>query len=469
MKAIITRFAPSPTGNLHIGGLRTALINYIVTEKAKKEFPNSKFLLRIEDTDKLRSESQYLDNIYKGLDWMGIKYDEVFIQSKRIKRHQEIALELIKRNKAYKCICKPADLQLKRNQIINNKKNNKRLCDNCEKNSDIQSLKNDFAIRIKIPIDSKTEINDEIQGCVEIQNKELDNFILLRNDGSPTYMLSSVVDDYDMGVNLIIRGDDHLNNTFRQFYIYKNMDWDIPVYAHIPLIHGEDGKKLSKRHGSVDVNDFKKIGYLKEAIINNLILLGWAPKNHSEIISIEEIIELFDLKKISKSSSIFSYDKLNFFNNNYIKKDNKLLNLLDYSKKNKKIEKYLNEDYNKFLRVFEIYKKNLNYYKDLEDILFTYFHDNFEIKNKILLNDSFNILINEFLLILDKIELFNIEILEKNIDEFLSSKKIKFSEFGKPTRLILINSLKGPSISEILFILDKKDSIKRIKNYIDKI
>ena len=358
MKAIVTRFAPSPTGNLHLGGIRTALINYIIIQQAKKQNSKSKFLLRIEDTDKKRSNDQFKKNIIEGLDWMGLKHDDdIIIQSERLKRHREIADELIKNNGAFKCICSQSTLEKKREYNKNNKINHKRLCEVCEKNLKVQSLTEDFTVRIKIPSSQETSIEDIVQGKVTVKNQEIDDFIILRKDGSPTYLLSAVVDDFDMGINLVIRGDDHLNNTFRQFFIYNNMNWQIPEYAHIPLIHGEDGKKLSKRHGAVDIIELKEQGYLKESIINNLILLGWSTPNSSEIILIEDIIDLFNIKKISKSSSIFSYDKLNFINNAYIKDDINFNKFLEYCNFNKKLQSYIINDEDKFIKIFVIYKK----------------------------------------------------------------------------------------------------------------
>lgn len=470
MNSIITRFAPSPTGNLHIGGVRTALINFIVTQQAKKENLDSKFLLRIEDTDTKRSNNKFKDNIINGLDWLGITFDnEIYIQSQKIKRHREIAYELLNKNKAFKCICTKEVLEKKRYENQKNKKNVKRLCNLCEKNPKIQSLEKDYVIRIKIPNTNKTYINDLVQGSIIIDNQEIDNFILLRNDGSPTYMLSVVVDDFDMGVNLIIRGDDHLNNAFRQFFIYKNMNWPIPKYAHIPLIHGEDGKKLSKRHGSVDINEFKELGYLKAAIINNLILLGWSPSNSNEILEIDKIIELFDLNKISKSSSIFSYDKLNFFNNHFIKKDNNLNHLYDYLKGNVILKNYIENDKYKFKRLILIYKNNISFYKSLENICFTYFDKKFTTKKNKLFINTFNKLIKEFLMILEKSDIWDLDSLEKDLNDFIKIKKIKFILFGKPLRLVLLNQENGPSIKNILYILGKKNTILRIKNYIKQI
>ena len=322
MDTIITRFAPSPTGHMHIGGIRTALINYIISKQAKINNINSRFHLRIEDTDKKRSSQLFVDSIINGLKWIGINWDgEIYFQSKRILRHQEIAIKLLNENKAYKCICTKKQIDERREKNLIENKNIKRLCINCMFDETIQKLDSGYCIRLKIPNDGNIEVNDIIQGKVIVDNKELDNFIILRNDKTPTYMLSVVVDDHDMNVNVIIRGNDHLNNTFKQNYLYKNLDWKIPQYAHLPLIHGQDGTKLSKRHGAVNINEFNTHGYIPKAIINNLILLGWSPKKEKEFIELEEIIDKFDIKSLTKSSSIFDYNKLDYINNYYLKQN----------------------------------------------------------------------------------------------------------------------------------------------------
>ncbi|MDC1060242.1 glutamate--tRNA ligase, partial [Alphaproteobacteria bacterium] len=322
MTKIITRFAPSPTGNLHIGSARTALINFIC--KSKKI--DSKLYLRIEDTDKERSKEEFKDNILNGLKWLGIDWDnEPQIQSQNINRHLEIANKLLDIGKAFKCICSEKELSERRKKINSGELTSKKICISCEKNTEVQNLEKEYVIRIKIPFEDKEILEDMVQGTVEVKKSEIDDYVLVRKDGTPTYMLSVVVDDHDLGVNFIIRGDDHLNNYFRQKFIYEYMKWDIPTYAHIPLIHGEDGSKLSKRHGAVNLIDLKKQGYLPEAIINNLILLGWSPKkNDDEIIQLKNIISIFNIKDLSKSASIFSYKKLDYFNNYYLRKDQNL-------------------------------------------------------------------------------------------------------------------------------------------------
>ena len=467
MSQIITRFAPSPTGNLHLGSARTALINFIVSSQTN----SSKFHLRIEDTDKIRSKDEYKENIIQSLKWLGLNWDsDIQIQSSRIKKHQEVVKNLLDKKHAYKCNCDEVKLKERRENIIKNKIINKKICTDCKDDAKIQKLVNNFAVRIKIPSDGKTKIADLVQGKIEVDNKEIDDFIIQRKDGSPTYMLSVVVDDNDLGVNMIIRGDDHLNNAFRQFYIYQYMDWKVPEYAHIPLIHGEDGSKLSKRHGAVNILELKNMGYLVKSLINNLILLGWSPeKKNNEINKIDEIIKNFNIKKLSKSSSIFSYKKLNFFNNFFLKQKQNLNNFYSFCENNEIIKKYYFKDKEKIENIFEVYKTKLNYYEELVDILDVYFENN----NKINLKKKFDkvfedniVELSEKIFIIDNWQKHQIE---EIISNFLKEKKIKFPIFGKPMRYILINSFDGPSISDILFILGKKNSQERIKQYIDSI
>ena len=463
MTNIITRFAPSPTGNLHVGSARTALINFIVSQQNQ----NSKFHLRIEDTDKERSKKEFTKNILDGLNWLGIKWDKnIQIQSERIDRHRDIAKILLEKKHAYKCICSEEKLSKKREQIKQNNNISKKICTECKNNETIQNLAKDYVIRIKLPDEGELKINDIIQGEIIVQNKELDDFIILRKDQSPTYMLSVVVDDNDIGVNLIIRGDDHLNNAFRQYYIYKYLNWALPNYAHIPLIHGEDGSKLSKRHGAVNILDFKNNGYLKESLINNLILLGWSPKNKNELIDIKDIIKLFEINKLKKSSSIFSYDKLNFFNNYYLRQDNAVKEFKNYCLEHKKLKDFVINDSFKLEKIFEIYKKTLNNFSEIADIIDIYFDKKFKFNQNEKFSEEFNNFYHEFREEIINIEHWNRENIQSIIDSFLKNKKLKFPVLGKPVRYILINSYNGPSISDTFIILGKKDSIDRLNQYI---
>ena len=469
MKDVITRFAPSPTGDLHLGSIRTALINYIFTLQAKSKSKNSKFLLRIEDTDKIRSKDIYKKNIMDDLSWLGIKWDdEVIIQSKRIKRHQEIAYKLLEKKLAFKCVCSEEILNKKREENIKKQQVIKRLCIDCENSESIQNIDKNFCIRIKIPDEGTLTINDRVQGKITINNKEIDNYVILRADNSPTYMLSVVVDDYDMGVNNIIRGDDHLNNTFRQLYIYYNLGWEIPDYTHIPLIHGMDGSKLSKRHGAINIKNLDEIGYLPQAIINNLILLGWSPKKNDEFIEFDEILKLFNIKDLSKSSSIFDYDKLNHFNNHYLKKESNYIFFEKFLGK-QSISFNLQDNTNLIKKIFNYHKEKVKYYSELLDIINIYLDKNFKTNYDKVLDDDFNNNLKVFIKKINSINDWNLINLEAVIDKFITLNQIKFSKFGKPMRFVLTNSVNGISLSKILDLLGKNNTFIRLNNYINRI
>ena len=463
MTEYITRFAPSPTGNLHIGSARTALLNYIF----KSQHPNSKLYLRIEDTDKKRSTEEFKNNILNGLNWLGINWDNSpQIQSNNIKRHIQIAEKLLSDNKAYKCICKESELTERRNKINSGQISSKKICISCKSNNKVQSLKNGYVIRIKIPSEGSEILEDVIQGKVEVKNNEIDDFVLVRNDYTPTYMLSVVVDDHDLGVNFIIRGDDHLNNYFRQKFIYRFMNWQIPKYAHIPLIHGEDGTKLSKRHGAVNLLDLKNQGYLPEAIINNLILLGWSPKNkNEEIIELQNIISFFEINNLSKSASIFSYKKLDHFNNYYLRLESNLYLFEEFCKSNSILNKLLNEDKEKLFRIFNVYKKDISRYNQIIDIAKIYFSNNFSINLKENFDNDFNKYFDEFLALIYNIDNWKYDNINSLIKEFVKKNNIKFPVLGKPIRYLLTNNYNGPSITDIFVILGKNQSLERLKRY----
>ena len=462
MSAVITRFAPSPTGFLHIGSMRTALINYLFIQNSKIENKDSKFLLRIEDTDKKRSDDRYLKSIIDGLNWLQIKWDgDIYKQSDNINLHLKVANDLLTNKKAFKCLCTKEELENKRKIYLSKGMSIKRLCSSCENNNEIQSSKNNFCIRIKIDESNYTQIEDEILGNIKILNNEIDNFILVRNDGTPTYMLSVVVDDHFMGITHIIRGDDHLNNAFRQFHLYKNLNWKIPKFAHIPLIHGHDGKKLSKRHGSTNINEFKKEGYLPIAIINYLMKLG-ITTIEDEFFTTSIISKIFSLKSVVKSSSRFDYDKLKFINSHYLGNlDNDLL-----------INK-LKDEHNLLFTNNELINKIITIYKRRSKTLI-------ELKNFILsYSESNNIEYNNLNFSKETIELikkfYNLIEIEKNwsyqnteliIKEFIKKNKIKFVNLGEPMRLILTGSSKGPSLSDIFYILGKKNILKKINDFL---
>ena len=313
---VVTRFPPSPTGFLHIGSARTALFNWLFARHHK-----GTFLLRIEDTDKARSTQPAIDAIVEGMKWLGLNWDndkELFLQSQHQPRHAEIANEMLAKGQAYKCFCTQQELEEMRNHQKANglpMRYDGRWRDRDPKDAPAGAP---FVVRLKAPQTGETIITDHVRGEVTVQNSQLDDMVLLRSDGSPTYMLSVVVDDHDMGVNHVIRGDDHFTNTFRQVQILKAMEWPVPEYAHIPLIHGSDGQKMSKRHGALGVDEYRKMGYLPEAVRNYLLRLGWS-HGDDEVISTQQAIEWFNLEHIVSSPAKFDYVKLDSVNSHYMR------------------------------------------------------------------------------------------------------------------------------------------------------
>jgi glutamyl-tRNA synthetase len=315
MPALVTRFAPSPTGFLHIGGARTALYNWLLARAN-----GGKFLLRIEDTDKKRSTQEAIDAILQGMKWLGLDWDgEAISQAGRADRHKEVAEALLASGNAYRCYASPEELSELRDTA--RAEGRRFLGDVWRDKQNDAPANSPYSIRIKMPRDGSETIDDQVQGAVTVQNAELDDMIILRSDGTPTYMLAVVVDDHDMGVTHIVRGDDHLNNAFRQLPIYKAMDWPVPTYAHIPLIHGPDGKKLSKRHGALGVEAYEEMGFLPEAMRNYLLRLGWS-HGDDEIIPTEKALEWFSLENVGKGPSRFDFDKLDSLNAHYMREMN---------------------------------------------------------------------------------------------------------------------------------------------------
>jgi glutamyl-tRNA synthetase len=311
---IVTRFPPSPTGFMHIGTGRTALFNWLYARKH-----GGKMLFRIEDTDRARHSDAAVQAIVNGMNWLGLDWDgEIVSQYARQDRHAEVAHELLKAGKAYYCYCSPEELEDMRAEAI--KAGRPTMYDRRWRDKGPQDAPDGIkpVIRIKAPLTGKSVVHDVVQGDVEMDNAQLDDFVLLRSDGTPTYMLAVVVDDHDMGVTHVVRGDDHLNNAFRQNIIMDQMGWTIPVYAHMPMILGPDGAKMSKRHGATSVEDYQDMGYLPEAMVNYLMRLGWS-HGDDEIFSIEQALEWFDIKDIHKSPARFDFDKLDYINAHYIK------------------------------------------------------------------------------------------------------------------------------------------------------
>ena len=453
---VVTRFAPSPTGYLHIGGVRTALFNWLYAKNN-----NGKFLLRIEDTDRKRSSLDAVDIILEGLEWLGINFDDIPIyQNSNINRHKEIANKLLNDGNAYKCWASEEEL-LKMKKIA--EKNNSNIGYNGlwrDKEPTDSELGKPYAIRFKTKKNGETIVNDKVQGDVFFQNNSIEDFIILRSDGSPTYMLSAVVDDHDMMVTDIIRGDDHLNNTAKQIQIYKALDWKIPKFSHIPLIHGDDGSKLSKRHGALGIDYYEKKGFLPEAIKNYLLRLGWS-HGDKEIFSEEEMIKLFNLKNIRKSSSRLDIEKLKSVNNFYIKNknNNELFNLIklkkiDCDKYEESILKILSEVKTKTKTIDELIE-SIEFISQKRPIKLN------EKATEILTIDAKKIL-SEIKKNIETLDTWDINNIEQLLKDFSSSKGIKFKDLGLPLRAVLTGTLSSPSIYNVLDCLGKDEVLNRI-------
>jgi len=453
---VITRFAPSPTGNLHIGGARTALFNWLYARSQ-----GGKFLLRIEDTDKIRSESKYVESILESLDWLGIDYDDSLIyQSDRTDIYKAAVAKLLELGHAYYCNCSKEELDKLRAE--QQKAGLKPKYDGRNRELSLKKA-DDTVVRFKTPLEGEIELNDTLKGNVLVNNKELDDLIIQRADGTPTYNLTVVVDDIEMGVTNVIRGDDHLNNTFRQVHMMNALGYKIPSYTHIPLIMGEDRKRLSKRHGATSTYDFRKEGFLPISIINYLARLGWA-EGDKEKFTLEELIDLFNLKNLNKSSSIFDYKKLSSLNKYFIKE----LQINDLYKE----FIYLTDDFNtlKEERIIEIIEAQRDRCKTIKEIIDEsqfFLKDEFDIDKKLVDKfyikeniNLFEVLINKLQLI-DEWTLINIKDV---IDAIMQELDLDLPRFAKPTRVALTGSLSSPSIDITIYLLGKESCIKRILN-----
>ncbi len=448
--AIITRFAPSPTGPLHLGGARTALFNYLYAKRS-----NGKFKLRIEDTDKSRNTIESSEMIIKSLDWLGLKFDDnIIYQSDNKKEHVLVAQALLSNGLAYKCFHDKEYLE-------NFKSTKKKFFSEWRNKQDNLPTNMDYCIRIKSPLDRNHILNDKIQGEVRVNASEIDDYIIVRSDGSPTFLLSSAIDDYNMKITDIIRGDDHLTNSFRQKIIFEFLNYK-PNFAHISLIHNEKNQKMSKRDNSISILDYKKNGYLPEAIINYLIRLGWS-HGDQEIFSMEFVKKKFDIDKLGKSPARFDDKKLNYLNNYYIKQmqSEEILFYLKKIDESLQSNEFFNQ--NQLLELIDLFKDRCLSLKDITSnisklcILKTTFTDEEKIiiesfeKYKMSLVDKFS----------DIIEWNELNI-ENTIKDVIESHKTNFKSIGQPLRLLVTGSLFGPSLFKIIKILGNKKIIQRL-------
>ena len=460
MKTVATRFAPSPTGPLHIGGVRTALFNWLYSKNK-----GGKFYLRIEDTDKERSKDEFKNQIINSLKWIGINYeDSEYIQSDKIDDHINVANELLKKGLAYKCYCSSEEIEEQKKRAKQKKIPyiyNRKWRDKSETDAPKEI---DPVIRFKSKVEGKSILKDLVQGNIEIENNTIEDFVILRADGSPTYNLSASVDDHLMGMTHIIRGDDHKINTFKQIQIYEAMKWEVPSFAHIPLIHTIEGKKLSKRDNASTLDDYSKIGIMPNALRNYLLRLGWSYKD-KEIFDLDESIKYFNLEGIGKSPSKLDISRIYSMNEYYIKNidENELFDFFrtycQTFKKTipdlaqKKIKNSLHFLKNKAKTLEDIYKNSKFLINDKVEI---------EKEDKKLIDETAIKIIKLFSDDINQLSDFTRETLEPIINKLIKNNKTNFKGVGQPLRICLTGSKFGPGIYDILCALGKEEVSKRL-------
>lgn len=462
--AVVTRFAPSPTGYLHIGGARTALFNWLYARHH-----SGSFRLRVEDTDRKRSTEDAVQKIFAGLEWLELESDgEPVFQSHNAARHVAVAEQLIAEGKAYRCYCTPEELTEMRE--VARAQGRTRLYDRRWRDRDPADAPAGVApsVRVKMPIDGETVITDLVQGEVRVANDNLDDFIILRPDGTPTYMLAVVVDDHDMGITHIIRGDDHLNNAFRQYHVYGACAWDIPAFAHIPLIHGGDGKKLSKRHGALGVEAYQDMGILPAAMRNYLLRLGWS-HGDDEIISTEQAIEWFDLSSVGRSPARFDMEKLTSLNGHYIRESDdgdlvdgvlpiveELLRGPVTEAAKTRLRSGIGSLKERVKNIKELAEKSLFYCQSVPLPLTdkaVKLLDAAALENLAVLAIS-----------LEKLTSWEIGALEACVREFADAKGIKLGQIAQPLRAVLTGSTVSPGIFDVMAALGRGEALARIQS-----
>jgi len=466
-QAVVTRFAPSPTGFLHIGGARTALFNWLYAKKH-----GGKMLLRIEDTDRQRSTKEAIDAILDGLKWLGLDWDgDVIHQFSRAGRHREVAESLLASGKAYRCYATPEELAVMREKA--RAEGRTRLYDGMWRDRDPSEAPAGMkpTIRLRAPQTGETVIEDQVQGRVVWQNENLDDLVLLRGDGTSTYMLAVVVDDHDMAVTHIIRGDDHLINGARQKQIYDALGWGVPNMSHIPLIHGPDGSKLSKRHGALGVDAYRAMGYLPAALRNYLVRLGWS-HGDQEIFSTQEMIDAFDLSGVGRSAARFDFAKLESLNGHYIRHadDQSLVTMLedvlDYIPGGPDLKAKLNDITRmQLLRAMPSLKERAKTLIELADGSYFIFADRplqIEPKAAALLTPENRELIGRLRTALEAVEPWSAETTEAAVRAYAEQHTLKLGAVAQPLRAALTGRTTSPGIFDVLAVVGRQECLARL-------
>ena len=455
------RFAPSPTGDPHLGFARTALFNFLFARNK-----GGQFLLRIEDTDLERSKKQYIDQIIDALEWLGLNWDlEVFYQSKRTSNYKKYLQNLLEQGKAYRCFADKAELQKIRRQTGSYKYNG--LWRN-RSDDEIKERLNEgkpYTLRLKTPVDGSVQFKDMIYGDIIVSNSEIDDFIIARSDGSPVYNFTNVIDDLDMGITHVIRGEDHISNTPKQIQIYKALRMDIPEFAHLPMILGEDKKRLSKRHGATSVLAYRDKGYQPEALINYLALLGWNPGTEEELMNLDQLISKFKFSRVQKKSAVFDPQKLEWISSKYILKEDSNIILRLIREINPKWG--LNKDDLYCKKVINIMRSRCKFIPEFISNSEYFFSDpkiSSLNKHENILKDLKKVITTETIELFDSIETWDKRSIEQIFNKFLDKTSFSFGKVMRLMRLSISGRLNGPSLFEIMEILGKTSSIRRLKS-----
>ena len=467
---IVTRFAPSPTGFLHIGGARTALFNWLFARHH-----GGKMLLRIEDTDRARSTQEAVDAIMDGLTWLGLDWDgEPISQFSRVDRHREVVEQMLASGTAYRCYCTPEELDAMREKARAEGKPPR--YDGTWRDRDASEAPAgvDPVVRIKAPLDGETVVDDMVQGRVVIPNKDLDDFVLMRSDGTPTYMHAVVVDDHDMGITHIIRGVDHLTNAARQTLIFKALGWDVPVMAHIPLIHGPDGAKLSKRHGATGAEAYRAMGYLPQAMRNYLARLGWS-HGDEEIMSLEDMIRWFGLDAVGQSAARFDFKKLENLNGHYMRAidDAELMDhwkvYLAHAEDGAPVLDWLAEGENEqtALTALPGLKERAKTLVELtESASYLWRQRPLDMDDKAgkILDDEARAILKDLREVLGGTAEWAVEPLEAAVKTYAEGREMKLGKVAQPLRAALTGRGTSPGIYDVLVALGREESLARIQD-----
>lgn len=459
MSPIVTRFAPSPTGILHLGSARTALFNWLYARHY-----GGKFLLRLEDTDQVRSTQESADNILSNLQWLGLQWDgELVVQSQRQKRHREVAHELLDMGKAYRCYCTPEELLAMREDALA-----QGLSPNYDRRwrDRTDSLDLPFALRLRAPLSGEIAFQDKVQGHVKVDCSQLDDMVLLRSDGTPTYMLAVVVDDHDMGVTHIIRGDDHLTNAFRQLNLYTALGWNPPSMSHIPLIHGEDGAKLSKRHGAVGIDHYRREGFLPETLINGLLRLGWSHGNEEKITR-EQAVQWFDGTALLKSAARFDLDKFLALNGHYLRqrtlsKEGLESLWMDVVKEPLNALPLEEKNWERGRAILPALAQRCSTLCDLRHQLQPYL--SMLLENPPMLSDTDHALMESVVPFLSQLCPWKEDHLEESLRAWAKDRGVGFGALAKPLRLIATGQTISPSLTEVMVALGQDWTLARLRH-----